>query len=68
MTTREALDQVLSRLPEQRLCQVLDFAMFLRWQDEDKLWHQFSLKQLAHAYGAEEPDYSKALTKTEACQ
>jgi hypothetical protein len=66
MMIREVLDQVLDRLPEARVRQVLDFAMFLRWQEEDQLWHTFSLDQLAEAYGTEEPDYSEELTKPDA--
>lgn len=61
MTTREVLEKVLNQMTEDQVRQVMDFAMFLRWQAEDKLWHQYSLEQLAAAYGEDEPDYSKAM-------
>ncbi len=63
MTVRELLDRVLDTLPEERVRQVADFAMFLRWQDEDKEWHQWGLEILARAYGPDEPDYSALLSK-----
>jgi hypothetical protein len=58
MTTREALNQVLEDLPDSRLAEVLDFAAFLRWRDEDQDWRRFGLSQFARAYGENEPGYS----------
>jgi hypothetical protein len=60
MTTREALDVVLQELPQHRLIQLLDFAKFLRSQDETEAWQQFGRMQLARAYGNDEPEYSLA--------
>jgi hypothetical protein len=58
MTVREILDQVLEDLPDDRVAEVLDFAAFLRWQDERQDWRQFGLTQFAQAYGSDEPEYS----------
>jgi hypothetical protein len=60
VTTREALDVVLQELPQHRLVQLLDFAKFLRLQDESEAWQQFGQMQLARAYGSDEPEYSLA--------
>jgi hypothetical protein len=65
MTVREVLNQVLDGLPEERVREVLDFAMFLKWRDEDQLWQQFGLEQLAKAYGPDEPEYTEADMKPE---
>lgn len=70
MTTRERLDQILASLPEVRLCEVLDFARFLRWREEQEKqeredWQRFGQAQLAKAYGPDEPDYTEADLKPE---
>jgi hypothetical protein len=58
MTTKEALEQIVSELPEDRLTELLDFARFLNWQDERGAWQQFGQAQLARAYGPNEPEYT----------
>lgn len=58
MTTREALEQVLQELPENRLSELLDFARFLRFQEEREGWQRFGQMQLARAYGPDEPEYT----------
>ena len=58
MTTREALDVVLQELPEDRLSQLLDFARFLSVRDEGVAWQQSGRRQLAKAYGPDEPEYT----------
>jgi hypothetical protein len=58
MTTREALDEVLQDLPEDRVTEILDFARFLSWQEERETWRQSGRAQLARAYGPNEPDYT----------
>jgi hypothetical protein len=58
MTTKEALEQIVSELPEDRLSELLDFARFLSWQDERSAWQEFGRAQLARAYGPDEPDYN----------
>lgn len=70
MTLRERLDKVLAELPERRLCEVLDFASYLRWleqrdHEERQDWQQFGLSQLARAYGPDEPEYTEADFKPE---
>jgi hypothetical protein len=60
MTVREILDHILEELPDDRVAEVLDFAVFLRCQNERQDWQRFGLSQLAQAYGPDEPDYSLA--------
>ena len=68
MTIREILHQVLDERPDDRVAEVLDFAAFLRLQDERQDWRQFGLSQFAGAYGTDEPEYSAADIKTELSQ
>jgi hypothetical protein len=66
MSVKEALDKVLEALPEERLREVLDFAVFLNGQSERAAWQQFGQSQIARAYGPDEPDYTSAdLKQTE---
>jgi hypothetical protein len=65
MTVKESLDRVVGELPEERLRAVLDFAMFLSWQQDREGWKQFGQAQFARAYGPDEPDYSVADLKPE---
>lgn len=65
MTAKEALDQVVDTLSEERVREVLDFARFLRWQEEREQWRQFGQAQLARAYGPDEPEYTEADIKPE---
>jgi septal ring factor EnvC (AmiA/AmiB activator) len=37
MTVKESLEQILDRLPDEEQRQVLDFAEFLRWRQEQGL-------------------------------
>lgn len=60
MTTREAIEQLLRDLPEDRLGEVLDFAQFLRSRDEQQAWREFGRTQLARTYGPDEPEYTEA--------
>jgi hypothetical protein len=60
MTAKEALEQILVELPENRLGEVLDFARFLSVQEEHEAWRQFGQSQLAKAYGDDEPEYTEA--------
>jgi hypothetical protein len=57
MTSRERLDGVLQTLPEHRVAEVLDFARFLSSQDDQSDWREFGRRQLARAYGDDEPEY-----------
>jgi len=60
MRVREALDELLERLPEERLLEILDFAQFLSSQEERAAWRQLGQAQLGRAYGPDEPEYSPA--------
>ena len=66
MTTKDALAQVLGRLDEERLREVLDFARFVGARDEQRAWSDLALEGLARAYGPEEPEYTKADIKEDA--
>ena len=65
MTVKESLERVVDELPEERLHEVLDFALFLNSQDESKGWRQFGQTQIARAYGPDEPEYTLADLKPE---
>ncbi len=58
MTIKEALEQIVQELPDSRLSELLDFARFLTWREEQEAWHRFGQSQLARAYGPEEPEYT----------
>lgn len=60
MTIQEAIEHVLTSLPEERLHEVLEFAEFLTWRDHREAWRRFGQAQLAKAYGPDEPDYTEA--------
>jgi hypothetical protein len=57
MTSRDHLDSVLQTLPESRIQEVLDFAQFLSSQEDRQEWQEFGRRQLARAYGSDEPEY-----------
>jgi hypothetical protein len=65
MTTREALEEIVQGLPENRVNEILDFARFLSWQEEREAWRQAGRASLARAYGPEEPDYTLEDLKAE---
>jgi hypothetical protein len=60
VTAKEALEQILVELPENRLGEVLDFARYINAQGERDAWRQFGQCQLAKAYGNDEPEYTEA--------
>ena len=57
MTNRDLLEQILHGLPEGRLQEVLDFARFLSLQEDREAWREFGRRQLARAFGDDEPEY-----------
>ena len=65
MTVKETLEKVLEALPEERLREVLDFAVFLSWHEERGGWRQFGQAQFTRAYGPNEPEYTSADLKQE---
>jgi hypothetical protein len=60
VTLQETLNNILVRLPTDRQRQVVEFAQFLAWQDEQAAWQRFGQTQLAQTYGDDEPDYTTA--------
>jgi hypothetical protein len=60
MDTRAILDPLLDSLSEERLHQLIDFARFLAASDDQRDWQDFGRRQLAQAYGPDEPDYTEA--------
>jgi hypothetical protein len=58
MTTREALNKLLEGMPEERLRELLDFAV--RLCEEGDGWRSFGQAQLSRAYGPNEPEYTEA--------
>lgn len=65
MTTIDILTEVLAHLPEDRLCEILDFAQFVQMRVEQEQWQRFGREQLSRAYGPEEPEYTEADLKSE---
>ena len=65
MSVKESLERVLGELPEGRLREVLDFAEFLSWREENEAWRSFGQSQLAKAYGVDEPEYTIADVRPE---
>ena len=58
MTAKETLDHLLLQLPEPRQNELLDFARYLSWREEQEAWRNFGREQFAKAYGSDEPDYT----------
>jgi hypothetical protein len=65
MTVKEALEQILVDLPENRLGEVVDFAKFLSDREEHEAWRRFGRTQFAKAYADDEPEYTEADIKPE---
>ena len=65
MPVKEMIEELIDKLPEERLRQLLDFARFLSWEEERPEWQRFGQAQLARAYGADEPEYTEADLKPE---
>jgi hypothetical protein len=60
MELKEQLNQVVKKLPEEQLREILDFAMFLSAKREREEWQSFGRAQFARAYGPDEPEYTEA--------
>jgi hypothetical protein len=58
MSDRDLLEGVLQDLSESRIQEVLDFARFLSVQEDRQAWQDFGRRQLARAYGDDEPEYT----------
>ena len=55
----------MENLPETRLYELLDFARFLYWleqqeKEEREDWLRFGMESFAQAYGPDEPEYTEA--------
>lgn len=59
MSTREAIDAILTSMPEDRLREVLDYARYLTAQQDRDEWQRLGRAGLARAYGPEEPEYTE---------
>ncbi len=71
MSTYEILVQLVDQLSQVGQYEVLDFARYLCWleqreREERDDWHRFGMKQLANAYGPNEPEYTEADIKKKA--
>lgn len=58
MSVQETLGKLMAVLSEPRQREVLDFAEFLSWREEQSAWQEFGRSQFARAYGDREPDYT----------
>ena len=65
MSTKETLTALIERMPEVRLREVLDFALFVGRQAEREAWTGLALEGLERAYGPDEPEYGEADLKPE---
>ena len=65
MTVKECLRKAMEDMPEDKLREVLDFALFINAKEEREEWMQIGQAQLARAYGADEPEYTLADLKPE---
>ena len=60
MSTLARLEPILDGLSEDRIRQLIDFARFLATEQDRQEWSDFGQKQLAQAYGDDEPEYTAA--------
>ena len=60
LTLKSRIDEVLSRLSEERLRQVLEFASQLTEEEERQQWQELGQRALNRAYGPDEPEYTEA--------
>jgi hypothetical protein len=60
MTTKESLLSLIEHLPAERLQELLSYARYLAVKEEADTWHELGLRQLAKAYGNNEPEYTEA--------
>ncbi len=60
MELRQAVQQVLQELPEDRVREVLDFARFIAQSREADDWRALGRAQFSQAYGLDEPEYAES--------
>jgi hypothetical protein len=67
---KETLLQLMRKLSDLRQYELLDFARYLCWleqqeKEEAEDWHRFGIEQFSKAYGPNEPEYTVADIKPE---
>ncbi len=65
MNVKTTLDELLATFAEDQLRKVLDFAQFVNARQECEDWRYLGTRQLARAYGSDEPEYTEADLKPE---
>jgi hypothetical protein len=65
MSVKKALDELLATFADEQLQEVLDFARLVNARQERQQWQRFGARQLARAYGPDEPGYTEADLKPE---
>ena len=65
MTSKDVLEDILQSLPEDRLQEVVDFPRFLSLQEDREAWQEFGRRQIARAFGDDEPEYGPGDIKPE---
>jgi hypothetical protein len=50
----------LSKLSDERLHQVLEFATQLSGEEEDNQWRELGQHAISQAYGPDEPEYTES--------
>jgi hypothetical protein len=61
----KCLAQVLAKLPDERVRQVLDFAEFLNLHEEQAMWSRPSPEELEELSGSDEDEYTEADARPE---
>ena len=56
MSAKRALVELLERLPEERVQEILNFARSVSSTEEREEWAQFGREQFSRAYGENEPE------------
>jgi hypothetical protein len=65
MTIQDQINQAAAGLTEPQLVELLDFARFLRLQQEKNDWRAAGQAQFAKAYGSDEPEYTETDLRTQ---
>ena len=65
MTAKQALIELVTKLPEDRAAEILDMARVVLDREEQDDWREMGLRQFGRAYGEDEPDYTEADIRSE---
>jgi hypothetical protein len=60
MTAKQALLELVTKLPEERAAEILQMAQSVLDEQEREDWRGLGLRSFARAYGDDEPDYTEA--------